>query len=120
MKKVLKVLFVAIVAFSVVFGVAQPVSFAATPDVSIIDGMKDQDPGDMSKVSEIGGKVVNAITTIAIVISVIVLTVIGIKYIIGSTQEKAEYKKSLIPLVVGILVIIFASTIVKVLFSIKA
>ena len=121
MKNVVKVLFAVIIAFSMVFCFTQNVSLAKV-DTGVIDNMENQEIGAETgnKVSEIGGKIVNAITTVAIVVSVVALTVIGIKYIIGSTQEKAEYKKSLIPLVVGILVIIFASTIVKLLFSIQA
>lgn len=35
----------------------------------------------------------------------------------GSLQEKAEYKKSMIPLVVGVIVVMGATTIAKLLFS---
>ena len=35
----------------------------------------------------------------------------------GSVEEKAEYKKSFIPLVVGILVIMAATSIATLLFS---
>ena len=41
----------------------------------------------------------------------------GLKFIVGSTQEKAEYKKSLVPIVVGVAILVFATTIVNVLFS---
>jgi hypothetical protein len=40
-----------------------------------------------------------------------------LKFIVGSTQEKAEYKKSLVPIVVGVAILVFATTIVNVLFS---
>lgn len=44
----------------------------------------------------------------------------GLKFIVGSTQEKAEYKKSLMPLVVGVIILVFATTIVNVIFSINS
>ncbi len=37
--------------------------------------------------------ILGTITVIGIVISAITLTVLGIKYMIGSVEEKAEYKK---------------------------
>ena len=35
----------------------------------------------------------------------------------GSLEEKAEYKKSMIPLIVGIIVVMGATTIANVLFK---
>ena len=57
---------------------------------------------------------------ISIVVAVIVLMYTGLKFIVGSTQEKAEYKKSLMPLVVGVIILVFATTIVNVIFSINS
>lgn len=74
---------------------------------------------DIGKATDIGSKIVTWIWGISIVVAVVVLMIIGLKYIIGGAQEKAEYKKSLIPVVVGVLVLVFATTIVKVLFSIN-
>jgi len=35
----------------------------------------------------------------------------------GSLEEKAEYKKSMIPLIIGIVVVMSATTIAKLLFD---
>ena len=43
--------------------------------------------------------------------------IIGLKFILGSAQEKAEYKQHLIPVVVGICFIAFLFTIIGVLSS---
>ena len=45
--------------------------------------------------------IVTAIRTIGATISVVVLLVLGIKYMMGSVEERADYKKSMIPYVVG-------------------
>lgn len=63
------------------------------------------------------GKVLKLIRTIAIILGTIVIAVLGVKYMMGSVEEKAEYKKSFIPLVVGILVIMAATSIATLLFS---
>lgn len=62
----------------------------------------------MNKVNPILG----TITVIGIVISAITLTVLGIKYMIGSVEEKAEYKKSMIPYIIGVVLLLAASTAV--------
>ena len=51
-------------------------------------------------------------------VSVIVLLVLGIKYMIGSAEEKAEYKKTMIPYLVGAVLVFGASAIAQVVYSI--
>lgn len=53
----------------------------------------------------------------AVIGGVILITIIGIKYMMGSLEEKAEYKKTMVPLVVGIIVVMGATFIAKMLFD---
>ena len=46
-----------------------------------------------------------------IAIAVVVLMVLGIKYMMGSAEEKADYKKTMIPYVVGAVILFGASAI---------
>lgn len=64
-----------------------------------------------------GNKILTVITTIGIVISVVMLIVLGIKYMIGSTEEKAEYKKSLMPYVIGAGILFAASSIAQIIYT---
>lgn len=118
MKKSLKFILVALISLMVLFGMSQTVSLAerADPDATL-QTVNSATGGDIDEAADIGGSIVNWIWGISIVVAVVVLMITGLKFIIGSTQEKAEYKKSLIPLVVGVLILVFATTIVKVLFS---
>ena len=50
---------------------------------------------------------VATIRNIAAIVAVVIIAFLGIKYMLGSVEERAEYKKSFIPLIVGILVILF-------------
>lgn len=72
-----------------------------------------QSDGSDNDIATIGGKIVNALTTVGIVVAVIVLLILGIKYMMGSASEKAEYKKTMIPYVVGAVLIFGASAIAK-------
>ena len=58
-------------------------------------------------------------TTIGIIVAVVVLLVLGIKYMMGSASEKAEYKKTMIPYLVGALLIFGASAIAKAVIAIS-
>lgn len=69
------------------------------------------------KLKATAGKIIVLLRNIAAIAAVIILTVLGLKYMIGSTEERAEYKKSFIPLVVGIIVVVAATTIASFLFS---
>ncbi len=57
------------------------------------------------------------IRNIAIIASVIILMVLGVKYMLGSVEEKAEYKKSFIPLIIGIILVVSATTIASFIFG---
>ena len=56
-------------------------------------------------VTKIGNQLIGIITTVGVVVAVIILLVLGIKYMMGSASEKAEYKKTMIPYLVGAILI---------------
>lgn len=82
----------------------------------IIDQMK-PDYNDNSGIATVGQKITNIISTVGVVISVIVLLILGIKYMMGSASEKADYKKTMIPYLVGAVLVFGASAIAKVVVS---
>lgn len=68
---------------------------------------------DTSGIANVGANIASVITTVGIVVAVIVLLILGVKYMMGSASEKAEYKKTMIPYLVGAALIFGASTIAK-------
>lgn len=117
MKKTLKVLSIILISISLFMVFGQPVSFAKKDVNTIISQTNNGNEMD-NGLSTVAGTVINWLWGISIIVAIVVVMVIGLKFIIGSTQEKAEYKKSLIPLVVGVVLVVFATTLVKFLFSI--
>ena len=67
---------------------------------------------------DLGGKIISVITTAGSILSVVVLIVIGIKYMVGSVDEKAQYKKTLVPYVIGCILVFTASTIAGLVYQI--
>ena len=80
-----------------------------------------KNPGTVNGVTEVqnlGKQMVGILQVIGIVVAVVVLLVLGIKYMMGSAEEKAEYKKTMIPYIVGAILIFAATTIVNVVYNI--
>lgn len=111
MKKAYKLISIAMIAIMVICTLSTSI-FALTPgEVTAKDTAAD------NQISEIGAKILSAVTTAGIVLSVIMLAVLGVKYMMGSADEKAEYKKSMMPYLVGAVLIFAASTIASAVYN---
>ena len=64
-----------------------------------------------------GNRIIGAVRSVGSIVSVVSLIVLGIKYMIGSVEEKAEYKKTMIPYVVGAIMVFAISNILSVLYN---
>lgn len=69
------------------------------------------------KVVSIGNKILSIIRLLGTVLSVIMLMIIGIKYMLGSVEEKSQYKQTLIPYVIGALLLFAASVIPQIIYE---
>ena len=63
------------------------------------------------------GVVLGAIRNISAVVSVIVLMVIGFKYILGSVEEKANYKQTMMPYIIGCVMAVAGTTLVTFIYN---
>ncbi len=73
-----------------------------------IDNPSSFKPSNMSnadRVMNIGNTIIGIIQFVGSFASVIVLIVLGIKYMTGSIEEKAEYKKTMFPYVIGAILV---------------
>lgn len=67
------------------------------------------------RMEEIGNTIVGFIQVIGSAISVISLVVIGIKYVMGSVEEKAEYKQTLKPYLIGAIMLFGITNILAII-----
>ena len=110
-KKVLKVLAtILMIMFIVSIGIT---SFALTPDQ--LTGSASV--SGTTEIQNLGQSIIGILRTVGIVLSVVVLIIIGIKYMMGSAEEKAEYKKTMIPYIVGAALIFAASVFANVIYN---
>ena len=89
-------------------------SFAFT--ISQFD-IKDVSLKEADELIDMGNAIVGIITTAGIVLSVVMLIVLGLKYMLGSVEEKATYKKSMMPYLIGALLIFSAATIANIIYN---
>lgn len=120
MKKTVKIISTILLAIMLVATVAGTVMAAPDIDKVIGDVEKGGNVKDTSKITTIGGNIVNIIQVVGIVIAIIILLIIGIKYLTASAEGKAEYKKTMIPYLVGAGLVFAGTSIVKVVYSMVA
>lgn len=70
-----------------------------------------------SNLMDTGNGIITVLTVIGTVISVIVLIILGLKYMFGSIEERAEYKKTMMPYIIGAVLVFAASAIAGMIYS---
>ena len=118
MQKTMKLISILLMVVMICFTLSTVAKAAPNVD-SIVGIMDNQTANGAENVASIGGQIADIITTVGIVVAVIVILILGIKYMMGSAEEKAEYKKTMIPYLIGAMLILGGSAIVKILFSIQ-
>ena len=93
-----------------------------TTSLSLVDGLGDLDKykGDnigSQKLENKANIILGTIKILGIVASVAMLIVIGIKYMLGSVEEKAEYKKTLVPYLVGAFLLFTGSLVPQLIYQ---
>ena len=108
--KVAKIISIVMIVAMLV-AIVNPVFAAKDPkDITINDSQTDS-------ISKLGGQIIGIVTTIGSVVAVLILVVLGVKYMMGSAEEKAEYKKTLMPYVIGAVLVFAASTLAHVIYN---
>lgn len=61
--------------------------------------------------------ILGLIQIVGVIVSVVMLMAIGIKYMLGSVEEKAEYKETLKPYIIGAFVLFTGTTIPNIIYK---
>lgn len=116
-------IFIVVILGFTTFAVAAPVEGtdgvgAGKSSILTPDSVKPTADTDAQKdLKDIGGKIIGGIQSVGTVISVMILVVLGIKYMLGSAEERAEYKKTMIPYLIGSVLIFGAVTIASMVYD---
>lgn len=126
-----KRLFFLILIISMIIGLSiNNISYAEDNDVKesppFSDGSwvtpDDYKPGDLTNadsIQDMGNNIIGVIQFVGSFLSVIVLVVLGIKYMMGSVEERAEYKKTMWPYIVGAFLLFATTTLLSIIESLS-
>jgi len=89
-------------------------SFAASSPADLKGKIKTD---GTEQIDDFGGRIMGILQTAGIVVAVVILMILGIKYMMGSAEEKAEYKKTMIPYVIGAILLFAATTIANMVYQ---
>lgn len=112
------ILIVFIIIFSVNISYASDVSDVITGGDNFIGAADDNAKIDETKLKLTSDLIYQILMVLGISIAVIIAGILGIKFMIGSVEEKAQVKDQLIPFVIGCIVIFGAFSIWKVAVNI--
>ncbi len=110
-----KILIVAILIILFFITICQPHTFA-TGTINTND-YRPELPGTEGTqyVIDRANVLIGVIKTAGIVVAVIMMIILGFKYMTGSVSEKAEYKKTMIPYLVGIILVVSITQLIGIL-----
>ena len=113
MKKSIKIISILLVALMMI-AIVTPV-FAEDFRPSAVETNKVGD--EANSIKDVGNSITSIIRVVGTIVAVAILIVLGIKYMMGSAEEKAEYKKTLFPYLVGAVLIFAASSLADIVYS---
>lgn len=95
------------------------------PLVHAVDSIKPYDydpktdtiPADTKTILDIGGKLWGILSAVGVIVSVIALAIIGLRTVFGSVEDKAAYKKAMMPYIIGLCMVAGISVIVNLVYD---
>ena len=114
-KRVIRIISILFLAFMFLGLINSAYAIEVNPD-AVIPG-KGQETAESKELAEKGGKLLGIVSTVGIVLAVVAIMVIGIKFMMGSVEEKAQYKEHIKPYIIGVSLVFCISTILRVIAS---
>lgn len=111
MKKALKVFIILSYTILILLTISNTFVYAdAIDNPGFFEPISEETP---TEVTSKAGTIFGLLQLVSIIISVIVILILGIRYLIGSVEQRADYKKSMIPYIVGVALLVLTTSIVK-------
>ena len=120
-QKISIVLIVAVIASFTLGTVSTNISMAAggqSPTDVMENVTGSSDDIDTSGLTDVAGKILTFLQVISGVFAIIMIAVTGFRYIIETADVKKELKQSMLPIIIGILLVFFATSIAKFIVNI--
>lgn len=116
MRKQTKVISVVLIILAVIISMSNIV--LATQTKTAIDQLGNSNAN--ADVINFGQQIVPIVRAVGIIAAVVILMIVGIKYMIGSAEEKAEYKKTMPAYIIGAILVFAATQILSFILNIAS
>lgn len=73
--------------------------------------------GENTQLINIGNVIIGTLRVVGTVIAVVALMVIGLRYMFGSTAEKASYKETMIPYLIGAIMLFTIPNLLGIIYD---
>lgn len=117
--KIIAVLLIAIALVTLTTTIVRAKAGEGAGEGATDDGFQNitaQNPGNSATtISNTAGKILYIVRIIGMAVAVIMLTILGIKYVAASPNEKADYKKGMTVYVIGAVLLFGASLLLGVI-----
>lgn len=106
-----------------IFAVILFAIFMLTPIVSNADihiNPSDFEPGNITGASEFVDKaniIIGVIQAVGSIVAIVALIIMGIRYMMAGVEEKADYKSTMIPYIVGCAMLFVISNLVAFIYN---
>ncbi len=115
MKKSIKVVSIILAILTIVL-VSIPV-FASSASSDYRPSIVNYNTENVEKIEGVGSRILGIVRVVGTIVAVAMLIVLGIKYMMGSAEERAEYKKTLFPYFIGAILIFAATNLADMIYS---
>ena len=117
MNKTIKILSIVLVTIMLVASISTVVNADVSSTLTTLDNQAKG--ASNSDITNFGGTLIGILQIAGTIAAVVILMVIGIKYMMGSAEEKAEYKKVMIPYIIGAVLLFVAPHLVRVVYQLS-
>lgn len=91
--------------------------YATQSKVPNVNYYKPNEEAIPNEVTDVGGTIVSILQVVGTVIAVITLMIMGVKYMMAGVEEKADYKKTMIPYLIGCVLLFATVTIINAVYQ---
>lgn len=117
MKKIVLIISIIISIFLVINIPVNSQAFDVETDLGTLDNYGKVSDNSSTEFTKRVGSIITIVQVVGSIISVIFLIVLGIKYMTGSVEQKAQYKKTLLPYVIGAGLLFATTNILGIIYS---
>ena len=121
-RKVIEIIFILLLTVTLITFITPNYVNADTPrEIDPSDWKpSDLNPGDVQEITDSAKVIVSFIRYMGIVVSIIALLILGMKFMVGSVEERAEYKKSMKAFLIGVLIFFALSQVLALIIDVAS